>query len=202
VVAPLLVALLVAQPSPAQAHERSPVDGWRHALSLGWDGTSLWSKQDSHYTVHSLAASYLMSTADGGVFLHVNLLFPLQARQDGEVFSTGDYYGPALGLDLLVGWAWRWELPGRIELEAGPGLHASLLALTGKTNIRSFNAAPLGIGAQVTGRWRPGVDVGEVPLSVGVVVAPTVDFWDPLHTSQLEIGLSLRTGVTVGLDLP
>lgn len=201
-ITPLLLALLVTQPAPDRLPERSLVDGWRHALSVGWEGTSLWSKEDSQYTVHSPAASYLMSTADSGVFLHVSFLFPLQVRQDGNAYAAGDFYSPALGLDLLVGWEWRWELPGRIELEAGPGLHASLLTLTGKANIQSFNAAPLGIGGEVIGRWRPGVNAGGAALSVGVVVAPTIDFWDPLHSSQLKIGLSLRAGVAVGLDLP
>ena len=112
-------------------------------------------RSDSRYGFGSLGVSYLVSTAASGAFLSLTVLFPVVASQDGVALSTGDWYSPSLELDLLLGWEWRWQLPHRFELEAGPGLHGSLIALTGKNNVRSFNAAPLGVGGQVTCRWRP-----------------------------------------------
>lgn len=199
-IATLLIVLLAAEPSPPVATGGDATDGWRHAASFAWKSTELWSRADSRYGFGSLGVSYLVSTAASGAFLSLTVLFPVVASQDGASLSTGDWYSPSLELDLLLGWEWRWQLPHRFELEAGPGLHGSLIALTGKNNVRSFNAAPLGVGGQVTCRWRPGSGEGSGP-SIGVVVAPTVDFWDPLHSSQLKVGLSLRAGLVAGWDV-
>ncbi len=214
--AALLLLLLAADPPPrAEAPSAEPptattaplpaarrsIDGWRHALSVAWVGNTFWTTQDSHYTFHSLAVGYAMSTAASGVFLHLNVLFPLQARQDGNVYAVTDYYRNSLGLDALVGWEWRWELPLDMEIEAGPGAHVALVALPGQPNYQSFNTVQVGVGAECTGRWRPGATVLGSRLSLGAVVAPTLDFYDPLHVSSFKLGLSLRAGVVVGLDL-
>jgi hypothetical protein len=183
------------------AAPRRTIDGWRHAISVAWEGNTFWTTQDSHYTFHSVAVGYAMSTAASGVFLHLNLLFPLQARQDGTVLAVTDFYRNSLGLDALVGWEWRWELPHDLELEAGPGAHVALVALPGRTNYQSFSTVQVGVGGECTARWRPGATVLGSRLSLGAVVAPTLDLYDPLHASSFRLGLSLRAGVVVGLDL-
>ncbi len=186
-----------AGPSPA----RGPLDGWRHGLSAAWDVQALWSKAGSHYTFQSVAASYVFSTARSGVFVHLNVLFPLQARQDGNVYAVGDYYKPALGLDLLAGWEWRLAPAKGLELELGPGIHAALLTLNGNSTYVSFSTAPVGVGGEAILRWRPGWAIGSTPVSLGAVAAGTVDFFDPLHGEDLKLGLSFRLGVVAGLDL-
>jgi hypothetical protein len=163
---------------------------------------TFWSKEDSHYTFHSLALSYLMSVNRTGPFVHLNFLVPLQARQDGRVSSVSSIYSNAIGVDVLVGWQWRTTVAENLELEAGPGLHANILKLDGESGLANFSAVQLGIGGMGILRWRPGWRPKQIGWSVGVVAATGLDFYDPLRSNDLRVGWVLRLGGVVGLDLP
>ena len=51
----------VSQPAPPAGDAQPPVTqddprkGWRHEFSPAWHMATFWSKEDSHYTFHSLA---------------------------------------------------------------------------------------------------------------------------------------------------
>lgn len=163
---------------------------------------TFWSKEDSHYTFHSLALSYLMSVNATGPFVHVSFLLPLQARQDGRVHSVSSIYEGGVSLDLLLGWQWRTTVSENLEFEAGPGLHANILKLDGTAGLSNFSAFQLGVGGMGILRWRPGWRPHKVGWSVGVVAATCLDFYDPLRSNDLRVGWVFRLGGVVGLDLP
>jgi len=194
------LAVLPTRGAASGSPPDDPLGGWRHGLAGSWVGDTFWSKAGSHYTIHSAAVSYLFSTARSGFFANVNVLFPLQVRQDGSSWATSGVYSPAVGLDLLLGWEWRFGVGPGLELEVGPGLHVGLVTLNGNAQYVSFSTAPVGVGGASVLRWRPGWTIGDVPLSLGATGAFTLDFFDPLHSEDLSIGLSMRLGLVVGLD--
>jgi hypothetical protein len=176
--------------------------GWRHEFSPAWHMATFWSKEDSHYTFHSLALSYLMSVNASGPFVHLNFVVPLQARQDGGVHSVSSLYASRGSLDLLLGWQWRTTVAEEVEVEAGPGLHLNILNLVGNPGLANFNGIQIGAGGMGILRWRPGWQPGKVGWSVGAVAATGLDFYDPLRSNDLKIGWVVRLGGLVGLDLP
>jgi hypothetical protein len=191
-----------AQPSSRGSSGAEPFAsraGSRHALALGWHGTSFFSTRGSHYVFHSASVGYLGSFGKRGPFVHATALLPLQARQDGRVYATGDYYGPRSGADLLVGWQWRLRVRGA-EVEMGPGLHGAFLWLPGKRGYRDFSALPLGLGATSAVRWRGGATVLSRALTVGAYGSLNYDFYDPLRADDLSHGVTSRAGVLVGLE--
>lgn len=192
----------VETPAPAPAVEPDIRAGWRHEFSVAWHMATFNSKEDSTYTLHSIALSYLMSVNSTGPFLHLSFYFPIQARQDGIVHSVSSIYEGGGGFDVLVGWQWRFVLGRELELEAGPGVHANAFNLDGKPGLANFNGIQLGAGGMAILRWRPGWKPGRVGWSVGAVAATCVDLYDPLRSNDLSIGLVLRMGGFVGVDLP
>jgi len=160
------------------------------------------SREDSHYTFHSIALGYLMSVNAMGPFVHLSWVIPLQARQDGRVHSISSIYQNSGGLDALVGWQWRFTMSQSMEVESGPGLHMNALNLGGRPGLANFNALQLGLGGMGIIRWRPGWKPKVVGWSVGAVGALAVDAYDPLRSNDLKIGLTLRLGAVVGVDLP
>jgi hypothetical protein len=196
----------VTAPLPeAVAPAPEPVDpraGWRHEFSPAWHMATFWSKEGSHYTFHSLSIGYLMSVNAAGPFLHLSWVIPLQARQDGGVHSVSSAYQNAGGVDLLLGWQWRKTVTQEIEFEGGPGLHMNALNLGGKPGLTNFNALQLGPGGMTVLRWRPGWRPHKVGWTVGAVGALGIDLYDPLRSNDLRIGVTLRMGVLLGVDLP
>jgi hypothetical protein len=188
-----------AEANPFRRDPFASRSGPRHVLALGWHGTSFFSTRGSHYVFHSAALGYLGSFGTRGPFVHATALLPLQARQDGRVYATGDFYGPRTGGDLLVGWQWRWRVQGA-ELEAGPGLHATLLWLPGKTGYRDFSALPMGVGAMTTVRWRGRARVLSRAMTIGAHGSVAYDFHDPLRADDLSHGVTSRAGVLVGVE--
>jgi len=176
--------------------------GWRHEFSPAWHMATFFSAEDSHYTFHSLSLSYLMSVNASGPFVHLSFVIPLQARQDGRVHSISSVYQNSGGLDLLVGWQYRWAVGESLELESGPGMHMNALNLGGKPGLTNFNALQLGVGGTGIVRWRPGWQPGRVGWSIGVVTALALDLYDPLRSNDLKYGFVLRLGMMVGVDLP
>jgi len=182
--------------------EADPRDGWRHEFSPAWHMATFWSKEGSHYTFHSVSIGYLMSVNAAGPFLHLSWVIPLQARQDGRVHSVSSAYQNAGGVDLLLGWQWRKTVTQEIEFEGGPGLHLNVLNLGGKPGLTNFNALQLGPGGMTILRWRPGWRPHKVGWTVGAVGALGIDLYDPLRSNDLRIGVTLRMGVLLGVDLP
>src|SRR5262245_65137309 len=88
-------------PTPAAevSATADPRDGWRHEFSPAWHMATFWSKENSHYTFHSLSLGYLMSVNAAGPFLHLSWVIPLQARQDGRVHSVSSLYQNGGGMD-------------------------------------------------------------------------------------------------------
>jgi hypothetical protein len=206
----LLSSGAAAQPTEEAAPELSraadaddPRAGWRHEFSPAWHMATFWSKeQGSHYTFHSLSIGYLMSVNAAGPFLHLSWVIPLQARQDGRVHSVSSLYQNGGGIDLLLGWQWRKTVTPEIEFEGGPGLHLNVLNLGGKPGLTNFNALQLGPGGMTVLRWRPGWRPHKVGWTVGAVGALGIDLYDPLRSNDLRIGVALRMGVLLGVDLP
>jgi len=89
-----------------------------------------------------------------------------------------------------------------LEVEAGPGIHANVLQLDGKSGLANFSAFQLGVGGMGILRWRPGWRPKQIGWSLGVVAATCLDFYDPLRSNDLRIGWVLRLGAVAGLDLP
>lgn len=207
---PLLLALALAgaleAAAPAGAEPDVPAEaprpdhrGWRHALGLGPHSTTFFSKEGSQYTFHSASLGYLGSLGASGVFLHAFALVPLQARQDGHVYATADYYRRREGGDLLLGWQWRWSVGSGLEAEAGPGLHGTLIYLPGKPGYRDFSALPLGLGAGAVLRWGTRAQRFSRTVTVGTYASAAYDFSDPLHAYDLSHGFTFRAGLVVGL---
>lgn len=216
--APLLVALAVtgalldepapapaagsagANPVPAAEQPRPPErSGWRHAFGVGPHSTFLSSKAGSQYAFHSLSLGYLGSSGARGPFLQAFALVPLQARQDGHVYSTVNYYRRRSGGDLLLGWHWRWPVRRNLEAEAGPGLHGTLIYLPGKVGYRDFSAFPLGLGAGALLAWSTGARRFSRSVTVGTYASASLDLRDPMHANDLAHGFTFRAGVSVGL---
>jgi hypothetical protein len=211
---PLLLALALAgaleAAPPAAAspgtspdledEERRPDHrGWRHAVGVGPHSTTFFSERGSQYTFHSGSLGYLGSLGARGVFLHAFALMPLQARQDGRVYSTANYYRRRAGGDLLLGWQWRWSVRRDLEAEAGPGLHGTLIYLPGEIGYRDFSALPLGLGAGAVLRWGTGARRLSRSVTVGAYASAAFDFYDPLRADDLAHGFTFRTGLLVGL---
>jgi hypothetical protein len=197
--APLLVALVLAEPVD-DAAPPPPVSlaGWRHDAGLGAHSTTFKSKEGVQYTFHSASLGYLGSVGAFGAFLHLSWIVPLQAREDGSSYATANYYRRRSGGDLLFGAQHRWAV-GTAEVEAGPGVHATLLSLSGKSGYRDFSALPLGLGATGVVRWRTRADLLSRAVTVGAYASVAYDFLDPAHANDLAHGFSFRLGVAVGL---
>jgi hypothetical protein len=161
--------------------------GWRHAVALGPHSTTFFSDEGSQYTFHSGSLGYLGSLGARGAFLHLFLLMPLQARQDGHIYATANYYRRRSGGDLLLGPEWRGTFR-RAEAEAGPGLHGTLIYLPGKPGFRDFSALPLGGGIAGSLRWKTRASRFSRAVTVGTYASVAYDF-----------GFTLRAGVLVGL---
>jgi len=189
-----------ADPDAAGQGPRVDHGGWHHAVGLGPHSTTFFSKEGSQYTFHSGSLGYLGSRgARAGPFVHVFALMPLQARQDGHVYSTANYYRRRSGVDLLAGPQWRWSVRGDVEAEAGPGLHGTLIYLPGKSGYRDFSALPLGLGAGAVLRWPTGGQRFSRPVTVGAYASAAYDFYDPMRADDLAHGFTFRAGVIVGL---
>jgi hypothetical protein len=192
-----------AEPPPAEVSATAdPRDGWRHEFSPAWHMATFWSKENSHYTFHSLSLGYMMSVNAAGPFLHLSWVIPLQARQDGRVHSVSSLYQNGGGVDVMLGFQWRKTVTPEIEFEGGPGLHMNALNLGGKPGLTNFNSFQIGPGGMTVLRWRPGWRPHKVGWTVGAVGALGIDLWDPLRSNDLRIGFTLRMGVVLGVDLP
>lgn len=194
-----------APPAPdgevARGAEASPRGhgGPRHALALGWHVLTLFSEEGSQYTFHSASVGWHGSWRARGPFVQLHAMLPLQARQDGRVYATGDYYHGRLGGSLLAGWQWRWTAFHRVEAEAGPGLHASAVWLPGRPGYRDFSALPVGVGAAGGLRWRPGARVLSRPLVLGAFGAAAYDLHDLLRPYDLRRGFAFQLGMTASV---
>jgi hypothetical protein len=201
--APAGVPATASSVIPAElSHPPTPstsVHGWRHALALGAQETSLQSKEGSEYGFRSATIGYLGSVGSRGAFLHASVVVPLQARQDGATYTTADYYRHRGGGDLLFGFNWRWSMQRGLEAEAGPGLHASFIYLPGKDGYRDFSAAPLGLGAAGVLSWDTGARQLGRAVTVGTYLGAAYDLRDPAHANDLAHGWMLRGGLSVGL---
>jgi hypothetical protein len=190
------------EPSVEPAEEEPTGDrrgGWRHAVGLGAQSITFSSKEESRFTFYSGSLGYLGSVGATGGFLHAFLLVPFQARQDGAVYDTASYYRQRLGADLLLGAEHRWAIGPGLELEAGPGLHATFLWLPAKVGYRDFSASPLGLGAGGVLRWATRDELLHRTVTIDVYASVAYDFVDPLHANDLTHGLAFRAGVGVGL---
>ena len=172
--------------------------GWRHALALGPHSTTFFSREGSQYTFYSASLGYLGSVGARGAFLHAFLLMPLQARQDGHVYATGDYYRTRSGADLMAGPEWRFSFRGA-EAEVGPGVHATFVYLPAKQGFADFSAMPLGLGATTVLSWETRAERLSRAVTVGTYAGLAYDFWDPMHAGDLAHGFTFRIGAIVGL---
>ncbi|HEX9050242.1 MAG TPA: hypothetical protein VF841_06875 [Anaeromyxobacter sp.] len=172
--------------------------GWRHAIGLGPHSTTFFSKEGSQYTFHSGSVGYLVSRGARGAFAQLFLLWPLQARQDGHIYATANYYRRRSGGDLLFGPEWRWTYRGA-EAEAGPGVHGTLIYLPGKAGYRDFSALPLGAGIEGSLRWETRASRLSRAVTVGTYASAAYDFYDPMRAEDLAHGFTFRAGVILGL---
>ncbi len=198
-IAPALLALAVTVASPsADAPDFGGLTGWRHELMLGAHTTNFASSAGSHYAFHSAALGYAGSVGAVGPFLHVSALLPFQARQDGAVYATANYYRRRSGVDLLVGAQKRWTLR-TAELEVGPGFHATLIDLPGRPGYRDFTALPMGLGAAGVLRWHTGVERLARAVTFAATASVAYDFRDPAHANDLAHGFTFQVAVALGL---
>ncbi len=199
-------APLAEEPTSTPADVRPPdvsqpgIDhhGWRHALALGLHSNTFFSNEGSQYTFHSATLGYLGSVGEIGGFLHAFLLMPLQARQDGRVYATGNYYRTRSGADLMTGPEWRLGFRGA-EAEVGAGFHGTLIYLPAKQGYADFTALPLGVGATAVLSWETRTERLSRALTLGTYVGLAYDFWDPMHAGDLAHGFTFRIGAIVGL---
>jgi hypothetical protein len=195
-------AVPAAPPAADEGAPAAPVAGGhrggRHALGLGLHATTFFSEEGSQYTFHSASVGYVGSRGARGPYVHAFALLPLQARQDGRVYATGDYYRLRAGADVLVGWQWRWSVRGA-EAEAGPGLPGTLLWLPGRRGYRDFSALPFGVGGGAVLRWSGGARVRSRPVTLGAYTSFALDLWDPTHAGDLDHGYVFRAGMTASL---
>ena len=196
--APLLIALVLADPGDVSAPGPDPLAGWRHDAGLGAHSTGFTSKEGADFNFNSASLGYLGSVGHSGGFLHLFLLVPLQARQDGHTYATANYYGFRSGTDLLLGAQHRWSL-GSAEVEAGPGFHMMFIYLPGKTGYRNFSALPMGVGAATVVRWKTGGQWLSRTVTLGAYASVAYDYADPVHGNDLTHGFTFRFGATVGL---
>jgi hypothetical protein len=199
---PVQATTVAGEAAPAAATTPAPtpsLGGWRHALFLGAQANWLVSKEDSRYEFRSFALGYHGSIGARGAFLDASYLVPLQARQDGDTYTTNNYYRRRAGLDLLLGFNWRWAMPRNWEGEAGPALHTTFIYLPGKGGYRDFTATPLGLGAAGAVWWRTGARWLGRAVTVGGSLAAAYDLSDPIHAYDLAHGFMLRFALTVGL---
>jgi hypothetical protein len=194
----ILLALAVATLEPAAAPVPGGLSGWRHELTLGAHTTNFASREGSHYAFHSATLGYSGSVGATGAFVHAAALLPFQARQDGAIYATANYYRRRSGADLLVGPERRWRTRSA-ELELGPGLHATLIALPGRPGYRDFTALPMGLGVGAVLRWTTGADRLDRAVTVGTSASVAYDFRDPAHANDLSHGFTFRVAVSVGL---
>ena len=173
--------------------------GWRHAIGLGLHSMTFYSKENSQYTFHSASLGYMGSYGSRGPFLHAFGLLTLQARQDGHVYATSDYYRRREGGDFLLGWQWRFQARRGVEAEAGPGLHGTLIYLPGKPGYRDFSAFPVGLGATGTLWWGTSHERLSRIVTLGAYASVAYDFRDPMHANDLAHGYTFRAGLSVGL---
>jgi hypothetical protein len=185
-------------PEAAGAVAPRGLDGWRHEVALGGHTTNFASREGSHYAFHSAILGYQGSLGRTGPFLHLAALLPFQARQDGAIYATANYYRRRSGADLLVGPERRWLLRG-VELEAGPGLHATLVDLPGRPGYRDFTALPMGLGAAAVLRWQTSAERLSRVVTIGTSASLAYDFRDPAHADDLSHGFTFRVAVTLGL---
>ncbi len=200
--APAVAAGQVEATQPATAAESAgaaPLAGPRHALSVGYDATTFWSRRPSRYTLQAWTLGYSGSWGQQGLFTRITATWPWGASQDGRSVAFDDVYASAYGLDVLAGWQWRWAWRGA-ELEAGPGLHLNLLSLGGTPAYVSFSAVQLGAGGQATLRWPTGWRLFGSLVDLGVTAGLAVDLWDPVRDNDLRNGFALNVALqaTVG----
>lgn len=199
---PARATAVAAARGPAELEaERPPPNhnGWRHAVGLGLHSMTFYSKESSQYTFHSASLGYMGSVGARGPFLHAFGLLTLQARQDGHVYDTSDYYRRRTGGDFLVGWQWRWAARNDVEAEAGPGLHGTLIYLPGKAGYRDFSAFPIGLGATGTLWWGTSRERLSRTVTLGAYASVAYDLRDPMHGNDLAHGYTFRAGMSVGL---
>jgi hypothetical protein len=199
---PTEVQPLPPEPGGTPLAEEPSVDrrgGWRHAIGLGAHSTTFTSKEGSQYTFYSGCIGYIGSVGVTGAFLHAFYLWPLQARQDGQVYATGAYYRQRQGADLLLGVEHRWAIRSGLELEAGPGLHGTFIYLPGKEGYRDFSAFPLGVGAGGVLRWATRAEQLHRTVTIDAYASVAYDFRDPVHQDDLAHGFAFRVGIGVGL---
>lgn len=189
-------------PEPEAAPRRDDHRGERHALGLGPHGMTFFSNEGSQYTFYSASLGYLGSYGTRGLFVHALALLPLQARQDGHVYDTSGYYRRRTGLDLLLGWQWRFSMGEGVELEAGPGLHTTLLFLLGKPGYRDFSALPVGLGGGAILRFATGSRHYAWPVVLGAYASASLDLYDPLRADDLAHGFTFSAGAILGLGGP
>lgn len=196
--AAVLLAVALSALPPVGAAPPARLDGWRHELDLGAHSVRFSSKEGSDYAFHSATLGYGGSVGVTGPFLHVALLVPLQASQDGAVYATTNYYRHREGGDLLAGVEHRWRV-GSAELEAGPGLHATLIYLPGRSGYRDFSAFPMGLGLGATLRWRTDAERLSRTVTFGTTAGLAYDFRDPAHANDITHGFTFRLAVAIGL---
>lgn len=197
-IAPALLALAVTVAAPTEAPGQDGLTGWRHELMLGAHTTNFASDEGSHYAFHSAALGYAGSVGALGPFLRVSALLPFQARQDGAVYATANYYRRRSGADLLVGGQKRWTMRSA-ELEVGPGFHATLIDLPGRPGYRDFTALPMGLGVGAALRWHTGAERLARAVTLAATASVAYDFRDPAHANDLAHGFTLQVAVALGL---
>jgi hypothetical protein len=197
--APATAAARPIEPAPAlEPTAADPLEGSRHALSLGYDAVTFSSKVPSQYTFQSWTLGYSGSWGRQGLFTRLTATWPWWASQDGKTVTLGDYYASRYGLDALLGWQWRRTWSGA-EAEAGPGLHLNLLKLAGGPAYQSFSAAQLGVGGQATLRWPTGWRLGGSLVDLGVTAGLALDVWDPHRDNDLRVGLAFNVALQATL---
>jgi hypothetical protein len=198
VIAPLVLALALSSIPVLDTRGPGSLDGWRHDLDLGAHSTQFSSKEGSDYVFHSATIGYGGSVGVVGPFLRFAILAPLQARQDGAIYATANYYRHREGGDLLAGIQRRWNV-WSAELEAGPGFHATLIYLPARAGYRDFSALPMGLGLGAALRWRTGYERLSRVVTLGTTASVAYDFRDPAHQDDLSHGFTFRIAFAVGL---
>ncbi len=167
----------------------------KHGISPVYNWTYINSSAGHKYHFHSPGVNYsFYRGADFGFLGSGSIILPLGAHQDGEFFSTPDYYARVFGFDLLLGLAGNVKITEEFGVITGGGVHMNGLLLSGNTH-HSFYSLTAGLGASALVYYAL-----SPTLFVGTILSSSVDMIEFVYAKDaLHIALSHNIGVIVGI---
>ncbi|MCP4598987.1 MAG: hypothetical protein GY847_00330 [Proteobacteria bacterium] len=177
---------LVSTPTMAESkHAVAPVSNWAH----------LHTDSDQVFDLLSIGVNYTYyKGADFGFFGLANVIFPLGAFQDGEYYSSPDYYSKIFGFDVFLCLGGNVKISEKLGIVPAAGMHFNGLRLSGE-KYESFYSLTAGLG--IAGLLY--YNLTET-LFMGGFISTAIDFLDFIYEeNDLKIGVILTIGLTIGI---